>query len=91
MKILSCLLIYLVAACLLMPSQGMDVGVVERRDGSEALMVEYISEYKVKTNDLSDVIKYQLSNVTIGLVQTAYAVIEKSSFLFNYKNTSVVT
>ena len=67
------------------------MGVVEGRDGSEALMVEYISEYKVKTNDLSDVIKYQLSNVTIGLVQTAYAVIEKSSFLFNYKNTSVVT
>ena len=35
-------------------------------------MVEYIDTFKVKANDLKDVINNQFSSITIGQVKTSY-------------------
>ena len=59
--------------------------------GGEALIVEYIPEYRVKINDVKSLIDNQFSKFSMGTVKTAYATIDKASFVFTYKNGSVPT
>jgi hypothetical protein len=73
-------LLLLLAVCTL----GVSAMAVE---AGNPLLVEYIDEYRVKVNDLKDVINNQFSNITIGPVKTSYATIRGSSFKLNYKNT----
>lgn len=83
-SILSALLILLVV-----PSASC----IEKRsnDGGEALIVEYIPEFKVKIADVKNVITNQFSKFSIGAVKTSYATIDKAQFIFTYKNGSVPT
>ena len=55
---------------------------------SSPLLVEYIDEYRVKVNDLKDVINNQFAKITIGPVKTSYATIRGSSFSLRYDDTA---
>ena len=56
-------------------------------EAANPLLVEYIDEYRVKVNDLKDVINKQFASITIGKVNTSYAEIKGSSFSLSYKGT----
>ena len=42
-------------------------------EAANPLLVEYIDEYRIKVNDLKDVINKQFASITIGKVNTSYA------------------
>ena len=57
-------------------------------DGFYPLLIEYISSYRVKTNDLRDVISNQYASITISRVNTSYATVVNPQFKVNYRNGS---
>ena len=62
-----------------------------KEDSNLPLLVEYIDDFQVKTNDLVNVVSNQLKNITIGTVKTSSVTINQTVFSVVYTNHSVPT
>ena len=86
--LLACLLLATVSA-ITTANQGRSSSTAS--DAAFPLIVEYISDFSIKTNDLDDVIQKQYAQITIDTVKTSYAEVKNPSFTLEYKNTAVPT